>query len=286
VPTSAGLPDYEPMLAAYHRAFDPELREIVAGLPIREGDKVVEIACGDGAYSPWLAGRVGPTGAVLAIDISRDYLRVARSETSRTAVASRVAHAAAPIERLPLPRDAFDLVWCAQSLYSLPDQLEAVQAMADVVRPGGTVAVLENDTLHQLVLPWPVEVELAVRKAELEAFAERDESPGRFYVGRRLVELFRDAGLIEIRARSFAATRQAPLDASGRAFLIAYLDGLRERAADRLDVATRKTFLELVDPGSDAGLVNRPDLTLTILNHVVTGVKPSPGASGPTTRAT
>ncbi len=286
MPTSAGLPDYEPMLAAYHRAFAPELREIVAGLPIREGDRVVEIACGDGAYSPWLAGRVGPGGAVLAIDISRDYLRAARSETSRMAVAARVAHAAAPIERLPLPRDAFDVVWCAQSLYSLPDQLEAVRAMADVVRPGGTVAVLENDTLHQLVLPWSVEIELALRKAELDAFAEQDDSPARYYVGRRLVELFGDAGLVEIHARSFAATRQAPLDAPEREFLIAYLEGLCERVADRLDDAMRTTLLELADPDSDTGLVNRPDLALTVVDHVVTGVKPSPDACGATIRAT
>ncbi len=286
MPTSAGLPDYEPMLAAYHRAFAAELREIIAGLPIREGDRVVEMACGDGAYSPWLAGRAGSTGAVVAVDISVEYLQVARAGSSRTDVASRVAHVAAPIERLPLPRDTFDFAWCAQSLYSLPDQLGAVRTMAELVRPGGTVAVLENDTLHQLVLPWPVEVELAVRKAELEALAEREGSSGKYYVGRRLVALFRDAGLAEVHAESWAATRQAPLDAPTREFLATYLEGLRERVADRLDVAVRRSFLELADPTADAGLINQPDLTLTILDHVVTGVRPSPAASGATTRAT
>jgi SAM-dependent methyltransferase len=286
LPTSADLPEYEPMLAAYHRAFAVELREIVASLPIREGDRVVEMACGDGAYSPWLASRVGPTGFVLAIDVSATYLQVAHGLSSRMDVASRVAHVASPVERLPLTRDTFDLAWCAQSLYSLPDQLAAVRIMADLVRPGGTVAVLENDTLHQLVLPWPVEVELAVRKAELEALAERGDSPSKYYVGRRLSGLFDDAGLVEVHARAWAATRQAPLDAPTREFLVAYLAGLRGRVADRLDVATRRTFLELADPESDTGLVNQPDLTLTVLDHVVTGVKPSPCASGSTTPAT
>lgn len=270
--TTAGLPDYEPMLAAYHRAFAPELQEMIAGLPIREGDKVVEMACGDGAYSPWLARRTGPTGLVLAIDIAPAYLKVARSESLRTDVASRIAHVAAPIERLPLPRGSFDLAWCAQSLYSLPDQLDALRTMADLVHPGGTVAVLENDSLHQLVLPWPVEVELAVRAAELEAFGAEGESPRKFYVGRRLVELFHEAGLVEVLARSFAATRQAPLGAAEREFLVAYLDGLRQRVADRLDPSMRGQFLGLVDP--EAGIVTHPDLTLTILDHVVTGVRP------------
>ena len=143
--------------------------------------------------------------------------------------------------------------------------------MADLVRPGGTVAVLENDSLHQIVLPWPVEVELAVRAAELEAFAEESKSPRKHYVGRRLVELFHEAGLTEVHARSFAATRQAPLGAAEREFLVAYLDGLRHRVADRLDPSTRGHFLQLVDP--EAGIVSHPDLTLTILNHVVTGIR-------------
>lgn len=274
MPTTAGLPDYQPMLAAYHRAFSAELQEMVASLPIREGDRVVELACGDGAYSPWLARRVGPSGIVVAVDVSPAYLRVARAGSSTSPFASRVAHVAAPIERLPLLLDAFDLSWCAQSLYSIDDQLAAIRTMAALVRPGGTVAVLEDDTMHQVVLPWPVEVELAVRAAELEAFADEAESPRRYYVGRHLVELFHDAGLAEVHARSFASTRQVPLGAAERAFLIAYLDRLRERVADRLKPATRATFLELVDPDADAGLVNQADLTMTILDHVVTGLKP------------
>ncbi len=274
MPTTADLPAYEPMLAAYHRAFAAELREIVASLPIREGDRVVELACGDGAYSAWLADRVGPSGSVLAVDVSPAYLRVARAESSRKASACRMGHAAAPIERLPLPRGAFDLAWCAQSLFSLPDQLAALRIMAEHVRPGGTVAVLENDTMHQVVLPWPVEVELAVRSAEWEAHGEEDGSPEKYYVGRRLVELFRAAGLTEVRVRSFAATRQAPLGAAERDFLVGYLDGLRGRVADRLDPSTRAVFLGLVDPDAADGLVNGPDLMLTVLDHVVTGIRP------------
>ena len=103
MPTTAALPDYEPLLAAYHRAFAVELRAMVACLPIREGDRVVELACGDGAYSPWLAHRVGPSGVVVAVDVSPAYLRVARAVSSTTAFAARVAHVAA--------------LWSSSSLY-------------------------------------------------------------------------------------------------------------------------------------------------------------------------
>jgi len=274
VPSSANLPSYEPMLAAYHHAFAAELEAMVGTLPIREGDQVLEMACGDGAYSPWLARRVGPTGALLAVDIAPQYLAVARAKSSRSPVAARVAHVAADIRRLPLPRGSFDLVWCAQSLYSLPDQLAAMSTMADLARPGGTVAVLEDDTIHQLVLPWPPDVELAVRAAELEAFADETGSSRKYYVGRRLGSLFREAGLAEVRARAFASTRQAPLDAPVRAFLAAYLDELRDRVVDRLPQKIRDRFMTLVDPSSPDGLLDSPDLILTCLDHVVSGVRP------------
>jgi len=268
------LPAYEPLLAAYHSAFASELQAMVAALPIREGDQVLEIACGDGAYTPWLAARVGPRGTVTAVDISPAYLRAARAVAGRSSVASRIKHIAAPIEQLPLSHASFDLVWCAQSLYSLPDQRSALKTMANLARPGGWVAVLDNDTLHQLLLPWPIEVELAVRQAEFDAFRAEAKPPETYYVGRWLTGLLHEAGLDPVQARSIASVRQAPLGAPERAFLIAYLDDLRERVEGRLDPVMRARFLELTDANADTGLVNQKNLAFTCLDHVVSGLKP------------
>ena len=46
--------------------------------------------------------------------------------------------------------------------------MEALRHLVRVTKPGGVVAVLEADTLHHVILPWPIEVELAARAAELE----------------------------------------------------------------------------------------------------------------------
>ncbi|MFO0952343.1 MAG: hypothetical protein U0835_14575 [Isosphaeraceae bacterium] len=52
---STKIPSYEPLLAAFHRAYAGELREIVRSLPIQKGQTVLDLACGDGAYTPWLS---------------------------------------------------------------------------------------------------------------------------------------------------------------------------------------------------------------------------------------
>jgi ubiquinone/menaquinone biosynthesis C-methylase UbiE len=270
--TADRLPDYAPMLADYHRAFADELRAMVAALPVREGDRVLDVACGDGSYTGWLAERVGPRGRVTAIDASGAFLALARD----AAEGGPVGLVAGSVERMPFADDSFDLVWCAQSLYSLPDPVSAVRAMRRVARPGGVVAVLENDTLHHLLLPWPVEVELAVRHAELVGFAEESDRPRKYYIGRRLGEVFREAGLVDLRTSTRATNREAPLGPAERAFLRKYLDDLRGRTTPHLQSGLRERFERLVDPGSDGYLLDRPGLTVTCIDHVVTGRKPAP----------
>lgn len=269
-PNVESLPEYEPMLADYHHAYAEELREMVASLPVKEGDRVLDVACGNGAYSRWLAERVGSSGRVVAVDILPAYLDAARVGTS----GERVRFAVADIDRLPFADDTFDLVWCAQSLYSLPSPVETLRRMRQVARPEGTVAVLENDTLHHILLPWPIEVELAVRRAELAGFIEETERPRKFYVGRLLGEVFRAAGIEPCRKRTWASNRQAPLGPRERGFLEKYLHDLRARARPHLEPKLRAKFDRLVDPASEDYLLDDPDLSVTCIDHVVLGVKP------------
>jgi len=270
----AEVPDYAPLLAAYHRGFAAELEAMVGSLPIREGDRVLEMACGDGAYTPWLAKKVGASGAVVGLDLSRGFLRLARDEAARGGAGGTTRFVAASIDRLPFADGTFDVAWCAQSLFSLPDPVDAVRRMARVVRPGGLVAVLEDDTLHQVLLPWPVDVELAVRSAEWEALRDGSERPRKFYVGRRLARVFRDAGLVDLRIRTHATDRVAPLGDDERAFLVEYLANLRERVAPRLAPDVRDAFDRLADPRSPDNLLDWPDLAVTLIDHVIHGRKP------------
>ncbi len=262
--SEARLPGYEPMLAAYHRAFASELRAMLATLPLAPGARGLDMACGDGAYSLWLAG----LGAeVVAVDLRPDYLKLARGTTAER----HIMWAAGAIAGLPFPDETFDLAWCAQSLYSLPDPLAALRELARVTRPGGIVAVLEDDTLHRVLLPWPVEVELAIRRAEFQALAEQAPDAGKFYIARRLRRVFREAGLSDVRARSFVHDRAAPLDADARCFLAEYLGDLAARVAVRLDAEMQARLRRLTDPTSGGFLLDDADFAATWVDHLVWG---------------
>ena len=70
------------MLDAFHRAFAGELRGMVDTLPIEAGQSVLDMACGDGVYTPWLAERVGVRGRVAAVDVLAEYLERARKKVA------------------------------------------------------------------------------------------------------------------------------------------------------------------------------------------------------------
>jgi SAM-dependent methyltransferase len=267
------LPAYAPMLAAYQRAHAAELRAMIEQLPLRPGDRVLDMACGAGAYSVWLAERVAPHGSVTGVDISRAYLAQARAHAAESVHAAILSFHTGDIASLPFDDNTFDLVWCAQSMYTLPDPLSALRELRRVVRVGGTAAVFENDTLHQLVLPWPAELELAVRRAQLYSLAERSPPLAKFYIGRDLCGFFAEAGLDACVVTPYTSVRHAPLNDDDRMYLTCYFADLSAHVRSLLELRTRAWFDQQLDPHSALYLLNRPDFYVIYVGMVAKGVK-------------
>src|SRR3954471_843716 len=82
------LPGYARMLDAYHRSRAAELRAIIATLPLRPDSRVLDVACGDGCYSHWLAER---PGQVIGMDWCAAYLDLALRPGTAAAYAHRIS---------------------------------------------------------------------------------------------------------------------------------------------------------------------------------------------------
>jgi len=269
------LPRYDKQLSAFHRAFRRELDAIVSALPVHGDMRVLDLACGDGFYTRRIAERLGPGGWITGADISLAYLAEADGAATSDSPCAKIDFVAASFDRLPFSSDMFDLVWCAQSLYALPDPVTALSHIARVLRPGGLVAVLENDTLHQVLLPWPVHLELPLRAAELQSFMDHTRNSSKFYVGRRLPAILAAAGLGPCGMTTFAFDREAPLGAAERELLQQYLEQVADRVAPYLDSVLLQEFHRLLNPGSPEHLLGQPHFTMTWLNVLAFGRKPS-----------
>jgi SAM-dependent methyltransferase len=216
---------------------------------------------------------------VTAVDNNPNFLRVAerriadrRGDECRPRVAP-VRFLQQDLDGLAAGPATYDLAWCAQSLYSFPEPIAALKKIAAALKPDGLVVVLENDTLHQLLLPWPTELELVVRSAEFAALAAESKRPGKYYVGRRLPAVFAEAGLEPLGFTTQAIDRAAPLTEPLERFLSCYLKRLRERIAPHIAADDAAEFADVASPDGARFLLRQPHFTCTWINVVAWGRK-------------
>jgi demethylmenaquinone methyltransferase / 2-methoxy-6-polyprenyl-1,4-benzoquinol methylase len=197
-------PTYDRYSALLSFGQDPRWRRfLVSRLAAGQTDTVLDVATGTGLVARELVHRFGC--AVVALDQSPEMLAVAAERTRGLPV--RLVEGRA--EKLPFADGEFAGLTFTYLLRYVDDPAATVRELARVVRPGGTIAMLE------FALPrgvWRALWELWVR-AGLPA-AGRLISPGWHEVGRFLgpsirdfwerhdpVELFRSAGIEDVRAR-------------------------------------------------------------------------------------
>ncbi|MEU2624218.1 class I SAM-dependent methyltransferase [Streptomyces sp. NPDC007157] len=115
----------------------PAYAAAVTDLGLRAGDRVLDAGCGTGRALPPLRAAVGPSGAVLGMDLTPAMLQAAvragRHRDGRLLLADVAA--------LPVRSKSLDAVFAAGLIAHLPRPARNLRELARVVRPGGTLAL-------------------------------------------------------------------------------------------------------------------------------------------------
>src|SRR5450756_157925 len=157
-----------------------------------EGSRVLEAGCGVGAQTITLASN-SPKALITSIDVSEASVAEARKAV-HTAGINNVTLRQADIFHLPFPPESFDHVFVCFVLEHLAQPVEALRALKYVLKPGGTITVIEGDHGSTYFYPDSVYARRAVRcQVELQARAG-----GNALIGRALYPLLREAGYGEI----------------------------------------------------------------------------------------
>jgi len=127
---------YETRWSNYTRV---SLELLARRLKLKGDESLLDVACGTGRLAVIIREQ-HPGVKIVGRDLSPDMLRVARS---RLPVDKDTQWEQGRMEELPYPDNSFDVLTCASAFHLVTDQKQAMAEMVRVVRPGGTVCIVD-----------------------------------------------------------------------------------------------------------------------------------------------
>lgn len=106
---------------------------IFPSLPVRKGDRVLDVGCGFGDASIKLADLVGPEGEVVGIDCCDTFLDYARQEAAGRSNVSFIRGDA----EIALPTNQYDFVFARFGTMFFANPVAGLRNMRKALRPGG-----------------------------------------------------------------------------------------------------------------------------------------------------
>ncbi|PBC61735.1 methyltransferase type 11 [Streptomyces sp. Tue6028] len=200
-----------------------------SGTAYPAGSKVLEAGCGVGAQTLHLVAR-SPGARFTAVDVSAESLAQARAHVSTHAPAAQVTWQQADLFELPFPDGEFDHVFVCFVLEHLAHPRKALAALRRVLRPGGSLTVIEGD--HGSTFFHP---DSAFAHAAVDCLVRlQSTAGGDALIGRRLHPLVTAAGYeqVVVRPRTVSTDRSRPALVNGftRSTFIAMIESVRQDA--------------------------------------------------------
>lgn len=170
---------------------------------VTTGAAVLDIAAGAGGQTLAAARRVGPTGAVLATDISPAILEHAAAAAAAAGL-TNVRVRELDGEELDVDAASFDAVISRLGLIYFPDQATALAGQYRALRPGGKISAIVYSTPDRNGF-FSIPVGVIRRRAQLPP--PTPGQPGPFSLGAPdvLEEALRRAGFRDVRSQTLAA---------------------------------------------------------------------------------
>lgn len=204
------------------RVWEPEAEAMLNLIEVHSGWSCIDLGCGAMGILGPLARRVGPEGQVIGIDLDDSYLSAAHHYVEHEALGNVVLRQS-DVTNPGYPPNTFDLLHSRFLLPHVESPECLLNQMISLAKPGGIVAIEEND--HSSWNFWPPCHEWT---RFLELIEKTFALQGDINIGRRTYNMLRNAGLKKVKVR---AAVQALLDCHPyMRMAVTGAEAMRERA--------------------------------------------------------
>jgi ubiquinone/menaquinone biosynthesis C-methylase UbiE len=210
---------------------------------VRPGMRVLDLACGAGSQSIQAAKRVGPSGSVVASDISATMLDHVRRNAAAAGLQNVEVLECAAAD-LNETQSSFDASICRLGLMLFPLPREALRAVQRVLRPDARFAALVFTTpANNPFMAGPMAILLRHAGKRPPAPGE----PGIFALGGNgvLENLMKDSGLADVQTRTIQAPLKLPSASAALEMMQQAFGAYRAVVVDLTDVERSKAWGEV-----------------------------------------
>ena len=169
--------------------FGEHSRNFLSRSGLREGMRVLELGCGTGSMTTWIANAVGKKGRVIALDASEKQIKIARNAIEESGVAN-VEFICSTVAALELPRDSIDLVYSRLLLMHLKNPELVLKSIKKHLKIGGIICCEEPHASSLITTPPNKQIEslnaIFIELGKLQGFD--------FNIGDKLLPMLKAAG--------------------------------------------------------------------------------------------
>jgi ubiquinone/menaquinone biosynthesis C-methylase UbiE len=244
----------------------PHSAALLDQVGLARGQHAIDFGCGPRGVIELMCERVMPGGKVVGLDADPTHVAMATELVRSLGLSNDVEIVLADARQTEMTSSSFDVVHSRTLLITLPEPAAVLTEMVRLARPGGWVASLEPDTECFICYPPHPAFDRLCEIFRL-AFARNGADPN---IGRRLPELYRNAGLIDINVETRATTY--PLGHSRRTIRADLVRAMRSQIAE-MGLADERE-LDALDAEVRDYLANPEVLVMPSLNFLVSGRKP------------
>jgi len=172
---------------------------------IRAGQNIVDVGCGPGDFTRYLAEISGRRARVLGVDSNEKSIKAAITGSDKAGFSRVISYKTGDVYNLPLEDAYADLTCCRTLLMHLQEPLRAVREMSRITKIGGSIIAVEGGRMASFYDPDDQKYSRLAQRAYSAWIDGIKKLEGKEYkIGEQLPGVFRSAGLSDIKAEIHA----------------------------------------------------------------------------------